>query len=348
MGIRIEQPGAAKAAAGAGVAIGKGQRAEEGRARAAQQQAQAASIKAQQAAQQKAMEFDLFKMEQRSLQDFQQELRTKQYEFDKFNRAKEWDIEKMELASRMDFQQSETKRLREIDLVTNKELAVRKDIDSGVSTEKEHELTLLNLKLARDALETGGRRPAPLTQMPQDRQERQEFGAKPYWMDPDIIDTTHGQAMQARSEGEQAQELAAGRYDLSVEAAGRAQSAEARAQESHEKRMAGETDSFTQFKQLDELTQIVSGFEEDATINPGAFTLGTKKVPLAIRNNKGKLIEATPAEAQLYQEAKARLGQRTQTPQEGAPPSPTTQTEYDAIPSGTVYKDSTGNMRTKK
>ena len=147
MGIRIEQPGASAAAAGAGVAIGKGQRAEEDRARAAQQQAQKIAIKAQQDAQKKAMEFDLFKMEQRSLQDFQQELRTKQYEFDKFNRAKEWDVEKMELASRMDFQQDETKRLQEMDRLDSKIIALDKAKEDGNFSGREFEFESMKFNL---------------------------------------------------------------------------------------------------------------------------------------------------------------------------------------------------------
>ena len=48
----------------------------------------------------------------RSQLDFQQELRDKQYEYDKFNRAKEWDLKKMELHSQLDFEQEEKERLR--------------------------------------------------------------------------------------------------------------------------------------------------------------------------------------------------------------------------------------------
>jgi hypothetical protein len=147
MGIRIEQPGAAVAAAGAGVAIGKSQRAEEDRARAEREQARAQAEAAQRAAQQKAMEFEVFKMEQRSMLDFQQELRDKQYEFDRFNRAKEWDIEKMELASRMDFQQDETKRLQELDRIDSKIIALDKAKEDGKFSGREFEFESMKFNL---------------------------------------------------------------------------------------------------------------------------------------------------------------------------------------------------------
>jgi hypothetical protein len=106
MAIRREQPGAAKAAAKAGLTIGKGKRAEEDRARVEREQARAQ----QRAAQQAAMEWEATKMRMRSEQDFQQELSEKQWDYEKFNRAKAWDIEKMEIASRNDFQQEEQDR----------------------------------------------------------------------------------------------------------------------------------------------------------------------------------------------------------------------------------------------
>jgi hypothetical protein len=106
MAIRIEQPGAAKAAAKAGAIIGKGKRAEEERARAEREQAQKAQEKARQA----ALEWEQKKMQMRSEQAFQQELADKQWDYEKFNRARAWDIEKMEMRSRLDFEKEEKKR----------------------------------------------------------------------------------------------------------------------------------------------------------------------------------------------------------------------------------------------
>lgn len=110
MAIRIEQPGAAKAAAQAGTAIGKGKRATEDRARAEREQARTQQIAAQQKARQASLEWEQEKMRMRSEQDFQQELATKQWDYEKFNRAKSWQIEKMEIASRNDFAQEEKDR----------------------------------------------------------------------------------------------------------------------------------------------------------------------------------------------------------------------------------------------
>ena len=204
MGIRREQPGAAKAAATAGVAVGKAERAKEDRARAEREQARADQEAAQRAAQQKAMEFELFKMEQRSMQDFQQELRDKQYRFDEINTAKEWDIEKKRRHSEIDFEIEEKERLRQKQEISNKRAAIEKDIASGKSTKEEHELALFNLDRDEYAIDVGAARGAPLTQMPGD------------------------QGIEARAQG---------RYEMAQEAAGRAKKTAQRAQEAHEARM---------------------------------------------------------------------------------------------------------------
>jgi len=172
MGIRREQPGAAKAAATAGAAIGKAERAKEDRARAEREQARADQEAAQRAAQQKAMEFELFKMEQRSMQDFQQELRDKQYRFDEINTAKEWDIEKKRRHSEIDFEIEEKERLRQKQEISNKRTAIEKDIASGKSTKEEHELALFNLDRDEYAIDVGAARGAPLTQMPKEPKPR--------------------------------------------------------------------------------------------------------------------------------------------------------------------------------
>lgn len=148
MAIRLEQPGAAKAAAGAGTAIGKAQRAEEDRARTEREQVRAETSKARKQAQKAAMDWELQKMQMRSQQDFQQELAEKQWDYEKFNRAKEWDIEKLELRSRMDFEQEEKTRLREIDQIDSQILAVKKAKKDGLFTgrEFEYESMLFNLE----------------------------------------------------------------------------------------------------------------------------------------------------------------------------------------------------------
>ena len=112
MGIRKEQPGAAKAAAQAGLAIGKGKRAEEDRARTEREQARAQQIAVQQSARQAALEWEQQKMLLNSQQDFAHEMRMRQAQLDKEARAEEWQTEKMELVSKFDFEQEEKERIR--------------------------------------------------------------------------------------------------------------------------------------------------------------------------------------------------------------------------------------------
>ncbi len=166
MAIRKEQPGAAKAAAAAGTVIGAAAREKEDRARVEREQARADQEAAQRQARQTAMKWDLQKMQLRSQQEFEQELRTTQYGLDRFNRAKEWDIEKMELRSRMDFQQEEEERLRKKGVVAAKRAGVEKDIASRQSDRKEYELILFNLDQEDRAIDLGTNIPAPATEMP--------------------------------------------------------------------------------------------------------------------------------------------------------------------------------------
>jgi len=112
MGIRLEQPGAAKAAATAGAMIGKGKRAEEDRVRAEREQARADQMAAQQSARKVAMEWEQQKMMLNSQQDFAHEMRMRQAGLDAEARSREWEVEKMELHSKFDFEQDEKERLR--------------------------------------------------------------------------------------------------------------------------------------------------------------------------------------------------------------------------------------------
>lgn len=156
MAIRIEQPGAAKAAAAAGTAIGKGQRAKEDRASAERKQAQTAQRAAQQKTQQVAMDWELQKMQMRSQQEFEQELADKQWDYERFNRAKAWDIEKLELRSRMDFQQEEQERLRQVGELDNQINAWNKAADDyQVDRDFAWQNKLTQLEADRDAVKAG-------------------------------------------------------------------------------------------------------------------------------------------------------------------------------------------------
>jgi hypothetical protein len=158
MAIRKEQPGAAKAAATAGTAIGAAAREKEDRARVEREQARADQEAAQRKARQTAMAWELQKMRMRSEQDLQQELRTTQYSLDRFNRAKDWDIEKMELRSRMDFQQEEEERIREMGQIDADIRAVKKLKDTEFTgREFEYESMLFNLEQQRFGIKNPSR-----------------------------------------------------------------------------------------------------------------------------------------------------------------------------------------------
>ena len=127
MAIVREQPGASKAAAQAGTAIGKAKGTERSLASAERKSAMAMQIGAQQVARKAALDWEQEKMAMRSQQDFQQELAEKQWDYEKFNRAKAWDLEKMEIASRNDFQQEERERQEKL----NKWMLGRKAIEDS-------------------------------------------------------------------------------------------------------------------------------------------------------------------------------------------------------------------------
>ncbi len=191
MGIRKEQPGAAKAAAKTGLTIGKGKRAEEDRARGEREQARTQQRAAQQEARQAAMEWEATKMRMRSEQDFQQELAAKQWDYEKFNRAKAWDIEKMEIASRNDFQQEEQDRSEKM----AKTAAGLKAIDESNNiypTPEAKEKAKFDFRFKQ---EHGSYPPRQI----QERQERAEFGIKPWWTDPEVADSPEAVAAREKA-----------------------------------------------------------------------------------------------------------------------------------------------------
>jgi hypothetical protein len=157
MAIVKQQPGTAKAAAAAGAAIGKAQQAEEDRARAERESARRQAQAAQENARQAAMDFELQKMRMRSEQDFAQELRDRQYEFDKINVANEWDIEKMRRRSEIDFEMEEKERVRKVTELDNQIAAWNKVKDNGQFTGQEFEWQdkMTRLTAERDAAKAG-------------------------------------------------------------------------------------------------------------------------------------------------------------------------------------------------
>jgi hypothetical protein len=171
MAIEIRQPGAAKAAAQAGTIIGKGKRAEKEQVIAEQRRQQQVNIKARRAAEERAMQWELEKMEMRSQQEFQQELAAKQWEYERFNRAKAWEIEKMEMASRMDFQREEQDRQTKLSRIDTQKAAIEKEINEGRADKNDPkvELHLFNLEQQRIATEIGGKAPY-VSRLPKEEQ----------------------------------------------------------------------------------------------------------------------------------------------------------------------------------
>lgn len=147
MAIRIKQPGATKAAATAGTAVGKAQRAEEDRARAEREQARADQEASARKARQTAMDWELQKMQITSQRAFERELRQEDYRLMAEDRAAAWQVEKMELTSRMDFEREEGDRIRETGQIDAKITALKKAEEDGLFTGREFEFESMMFNL---------------------------------------------------------------------------------------------------------------------------------------------------------------------------------------------------------
>ena len=305
MGIRKEQPGAAKAAAKAGITIGKGKKAEEGRARAEREQARAQQRAAQQEARQAAMEWEATKMRMRSEQDFQQELSERQWEFEKFNRAKAWDIEKMEIASRNDFQQEEQERAEKIAKTAAGLKAIDESTDVYLTPEAKEEAKY-QFKFKQ---ETG-------SYPPKQTQERAEYGVKPWWTDPDVEFTPEAQAAKLKAAETRRPRAEYGIKPWWVDSAA-ANTPEAKAA----KQKALELRQEKPLSATRQVGEIEAQFELEGYTPDDLRELGLD-----------------PAD---YPGVGREVG-------EAGLSSPTTQEEYNAIPRGSQYLDSDGNIRTKR
>lgn len=137
MGIRREQPGAAKAAAVAGTAIGAGQKAVRQQAEAAAIQRQQMQIKAREAAEQRAMQWEQQKMEVNSQRAFERELRQEDYKLAAEDRAAEGIINRMEYAKDLKFQAEIQERQRKKGVIQTERDAWIKEEKEGRVTKKE-------------------------------------------------------------------------------------------------------------------------------------------------------------------------------------------------------------------
>ncbi len=172
MGISIEQKGAVEAATAAGRATGStakkvreqaisAQEASRTQAIAEQRRFQQTNLDARRVAEDRAMKWELEKMELRSKQSFAQELRREQFSYDRENRAEEWAIEKMTIASRLDFAASEKERTRELEEIAAERRRLQKATNPSTGTVKKNDPWIIQKHFALDQreleLKTGAR-----------------------------------------------------------------------------------------------------------------------------------------------------------------------------------------------
>jgi len=283
MAIEIRPAGEAQSQALAGEIIGKG----KARERFAEDVRIANARAAQEAMQQKAMDWEAQKIQMRSAQEFAQELRLGQARLNAEARAKEWEVEKMEMISQADFAQKERVRSERYGQFSDTKSYINSLRQSGdLSKETYDDMDFRNALTYKDdgipeVSQILGEHDAAMRL--REEQEKQEYGLKPA-------------AYEYLSEEERQQA--------------------ARIQTGLDTRPTNRNLEFDRIKQLDQVTAIMDDFEENADINPG---WGTTIVPLAVRDKDGKLTEATPAARQLYQAAQLFQSQLS-SPSEVATP----------------------------
>lgn len=295
MAIELRPSGEAQAVAKAGQVIGAGERAKEERAGAEREAARQQQLKAQQMAQ----EWEMQKMLYRSQQDFLHEQRITALDQEKFERAKKWDIDKMELASKIDFEQEEKQRQKEYEEFLNTRDYIKQKAQTGIDEKEIENMNFMNAYNHKDLdkpeiTEALGRSQEYINRLQ---------GVKPTIEKPESVTEQQWNLLNPDEQ-----------RDRALIAAG------------IKPRAARPETEFDKLKQLDELTKITSSFEENADVNPG---FGKTIVPLAVRDNKGNLIEATPEESLLYFNSKASINRLTaeQTSAEGYS-VPTTEEEF--------------------
>lgn len=168
MGIRREQPGAAKAAAAAGTIVGRAKRAEEDRARAEREQARAAAEAMQRQARQDEMKWALQKRQDDWTRALAKERRQEDYRLLAEDRAMERGLvaadytaqkalERIEFSKDLDHQYKTQERQRKIGVIDAGEAALDKVIERGEHTEDEFAIQVKReeYRQQRIALETG-------------------------------------------------------------------------------------------------------------------------------------------------------------------------------------------------
>jgi len=273
MSIEIRPSGEAQSQALAGEIIGKG----KARERFAEDVRIANARAAQEAMQQKAMDWEAQKMQMRSAQEFAQELRLGQARLNAEARAKEWEVEKMEMISQADFAQEERVRTEKYGRFSDTMTYIDDLEQQGIYSKEQ--IADMKFRAAlpyekdgfKEVSQVLGEHDAVMRL--QEQQEKQEYGLKPA-------------AYEYLSEEERQQA--------------------AKIQTGLDTRPTNRNLEFDRIKQLDQVTAIMDDFEENGDINEG---WGTAIVPLAVKDSKGKLTEATPAQKQLYESSKLLLGQ---------------------------------------
>ena len=305
MSIEIRPSGEAQSQALAGEIIGKG----KARERFAEDVRIANARAAQEAMQQKAMDWEAQKMQMRSAQEFAQELRLGQARLNAEARAKEWEVEKMEMISQADFAQEERVRTEKYGRFSDTMTYIDDLEQQGIYSKEQ--IADMKFRAALPYERDGFKEVSQVlgeydaSMRLQDQQEKQEYGLKPaayeYLSEEERQQAARiqgGLEPRATTEKEQSEYgVLPGEFGL---LSPEEQKSAAKIRTGLGLRPTGKDIQFERIKKIDELTSIMDDFEENADINPG---FGTTIVPLAVRDSKGKLTEATPAQRELYKGA---------------------------------------------
>jgi len=302
MSIEIRPSGEAKSQALAGEIIGKG----KARQQAASDAREANARAAQEAMQQKAMDWEAQKMQMRSAQDFAQELRLNQARLNAEARAREWEAEKMEMISKADFAQEERVRTEKYGQFSDTMTYVNDLEQKGIYSKEQ--IADMKFRAALPYEKDGFKEVSQVlgeydaTMRLQEQQDKQEYGLKPAAWE-NLTEEERQQAsrvsagLEPRAREDQDYGMLPGEFGL---LSPEQQQQAAMIRTGLNLKPTDKDLEFVRIKKIDEVTKIMDDFEENADINPG---WGTTIVPLAVRDSDGKLTEATPAQKQLYQSA---------------------------------------------
>ncbi len=317
MAIEIRPSGEAKSQALAGEIIGKGKARQQFGADV--REANARTFQAEQ--QQKAMDWEAQKIQMRDAQEFAQELRLWQARLNAEARSQEWEVEKMEMVSQADFAQEERVRTEKYGQFSDTMTYIDGLDQKGVYSKEQ--IADMRFRAAlpyerdgfKEVSEVLGEHDAAMRlqeeqQRQQQRQEgiedKQKYGLKPagyeYLTEEERQQSARiqgGLEPRATTEKEKSEYgVLPGEFGL---LSPEQQQQAAMIRTGLNLKLNDKDLEFARIKKIDEVTKILDDFEENADINPG---WGTTIVPLAVKDSKGVLTEASPAATELYRSAK--------------------------------------------